>query len=568
MIHASAGNHSAPRSHDEARDTRRPRLHLAAENVAAERSVLGALLAAPDATQDVEDLQPTDFALPRHAVIFDAMKRRLATGGVIDCIAIAEDLRRRGQLADAGAEHYLADLATDAVALRVPHHAAVIRENAERRRLHRLAVEAAEAALACEPLDEVRQRLERAAESKRNARDNGVQDWRAVAQAPPVPWMVEGRVPLGGLVVLAGEPGAGKTLLAFDLALRAVHGMPWLGRHVRPASTLYCAAEGFSGLGTRLRAWCAANPAARQIADQYLTIVDGVPDLTRGPHALDGRVRAAVRQQGHAPQLVVLDTWAMATPGADENDAGSAGAAVAAIAEVRRRHGCAMLVLHHVRKPQPGAPQRADQHALRGSSALAGAADVVLLAVVDGEENMLRVAKSRDAEHGPPARYAIRSQDTGLARDDGRSESGPIVLPAADADRPQALRLENAAQLRHERDVQQVCNALRDLGAPATSIDQIVALTGIGKTTGRAAVRTAMSRGLIERTGSSRDPQFRCVCEDSPIPPVGDGRRSPGDGVDAPSTPKGSWGVDRASGVDPIDQGQPEQPGGFRGRRI
>lgn len=44
-------------------------------------------------------------------------------------------------------------------------------------------------------------------------------------QSKPVHWFWEGRIPLGKVTLLDGEPGSGKSLLALDLAARASRGL-------------------------------------------------------------------------------------------------------------------------------------------------------------------------------------------------------------------------------------------------------------------------------------------------------------------------------------------------------
>src|SRR5262249_29966634 len=43
----------------------------------------------------------------------------------------------------------------------------------------------------------------------------------------PVPWLWQGRLPLGAVVLLVGDPDQGKTLVAFDLAARVTEGAVW-----------------------------------------------------------------------------------------------------------------------------------------------------------------------------------------------------------------------------------------------------------------------------------------------------------------------------------------------------
>ena len=43
----------------------------------------------------------------------------------------------------------------------------------------------------------------------------------------PVSWLWPGRIPLGKLTLLVGDPGVGKSLLALDMAARITRGAPW-----------------------------------------------------------------------------------------------------------------------------------------------------------------------------------------------------------------------------------------------------------------------------------------------------------------------------------------------------
>lgn len=388
-------------------------------------------------------------------------------------------------------------------------------------------------------------------------RTRRTRSWRAVAADPPVRWAIDGLLPASGIAILAGEPGAGKTLLALDLALRLAHGHDWFSRRATAGSTLYLAGEGSGGLGARLRSWMAAHPSAQPVEDHDVTIVDGVPDLTSSASSgeVDELLSAHRRVNGRLPAVLVIDTLAMATAGLDENDSGAVGAVLRVLARVAAR-GILVLVVHHLRKLPTDRGATRSQHDLRGSSAVAGAADVVLLAVERDGVRELRVAKIRDGEPPPPIPYEIRGQVTGRLREDGSPELGPTVFPAAPTNGSDAEPAETVHQREHERDVQAVCQALRDLGSPASAIDQVVALAGIGKTRGRPAVRTAMSRGWIVRDGSARQPRFRCVCVTTPIPPAGAGRRPPGVGSGAASTPGRRSGVDRASGAEGSEEDQ------------
>src|ERR1700744_6409506 len=72
---------------------------------------------------------------------------------------------------------------------------------------------------------------------------------------PDPEWLIEGILPQGGLAVLYGPPGAGKSFLALDWSMSVDRGREWSGRQVRQGAALYICAERTSGLKQRVGAW-------------------------------------------------------------------------------------------------------------------------------------------------------------------------------------------------------------------------------------------------------------------------------------------------------------------------
>ena len=162
---------------------------------------------------------------------------------------------------------------------------------------------------------------------------------------------------------------------------------------------------------------------------------------------------------------------------------------------------------------------------------MVGAADVVLVAGQDGEANVLRVEKARDAERGPPLRYEVRGVETGLMLDDGRTEVAPIVVPAAGDAVEEAVDPE-AEEVAEEK---RIVAALGELGS-ATRIDAVVRKAGMKTNTGRDAFDRALAKGRIRSDGPSRKRTYRPVegGHSPPIPPLGRGALEAPTRSDAP----------------------------------
>jgi replicative DNA helicase len=132
-------------------------------NVQAEESVLGALLLSRDAIGQVSEqgLVPADFYRPAHQHIFDAIRSLYSSGGPVDTVTVADELRRGGLLDEIGGSESLHELqnATPAISS-AGHYAKIVQDTAMLRRLIYVAGDIAEIAYS-EP-DDVAKALDEA----------------------------------------------------------------------------------------------------------------------------------------------------------------------------------------------------------------------------------------------------------------------------------------------------------------------------------------------------------------------------------------------------------------------
>lgn len=126
---ASAGPQFAPDAPPLGED--RPLPH----DLAAERSVLGAILISNDLFDDASELlEPEHFYREAHRRIFKAMTLMAEQGKEIDFLLLRSELSRTGDLEEVGGPAYIASL-TDGVpkSANIKHYAAVVRERAQLR---------------------------------------------------------------------------------------------------------------------------------------------------------------------------------------------------------------------------------------------------------------------------------------------------------------------------------------------------------------------------------------------------------------------------------------------------
>ena len=107
------------------------------QDMAAEQSVLGAMLISKDAIADVtEAIRGADFYRPSHETIHDAIIDLYGRGEPVDMVTVAAELQRRGELQRIGGAPYLHTLSANVpIAANAGYYAEIVREKAILRRL-------------------------------------------------------------------------------------------------------------------------------------------------------------------------------------------------------------------------------------------------------------------------------------------------------------------------------------------------------------------------------------------------------------------------------------------------
>ena len=110
---------------------------LPPQDLAAEASVLGAMMLSKDAIADVvENLREHDFYKPSHATMFGTILDLYGRGEPVDALTVSAELTRRGELARVGGAPYLHTLVQGVpTAANAGFYAQIVRERAILRRL-------------------------------------------------------------------------------------------------------------------------------------------------------------------------------------------------------------------------------------------------------------------------------------------------------------------------------------------------------------------------------------------------------------------------------------------------
>ena len=208
---------------------------------------------------------------------------------------------------------------------------------------------------------------------------------------PEIEYVVDGLIPMGGLTILAGRPKVGKSWLALQIGASVSCGREVLGRRVTDGPSIYLCLED-SPRRMRGRSLHQGVPTEVNLRFSYTM----ERKLDQGGLA---DFRALVETE--EPRLVVLDTFNAATSGKfDENSSGPVGELAYELQDIAQKSNAAVVLIHHYGKPKVGGG--ADFiNDLRGSSALAGAADVIVgLGQTDMDGHAEMTFTGRDIESG------------------------------------------------------------------------------------------------------------------------------------------------------------------------
>ncbi len=203
----------------------------------------------------------------------------------------------------------------------------------------------------------------------------------------------------GDFAMLYGPSGSGKTFLALHLGFMIALGNPALGRPTGRAPVLYIGFEGIRGLRQRIRAGKAAyGDPGRHFARLKSSL--SLDKTECGDEGLQSIIEASRELSAHSGEpvgLVIIDTFARAIAGDEENSSADVSAFVEHRANaISRSTGAAILIVHHDGK--------ISDRGARGSNALPAACDVVLKVSGNGK---VMLEKVRDAPDGDFARFRL-----------------------------------------------------------------------------------------------------------------------------------------------------------------
>lgn len=226
------------------------------------------------------------------------------------------------------------------------------------------------------------------------------------------PYLIDGVLETGSMIVTYGDSNTGKTFVALDQAYHIAAGKDWNGHKVNAGAVVYVASEGGPGFFKRIEALKRHHGGKDVPFFTVPCLVDLYADtgstgplvkLVREIEAIAGKVA-----------LIVIDTLARAMGGGDENASTDMGKFVANCDRIRAATGAALNIVHHTGKDKA--------RGARGSSALRAATDTE----IEIDAGTMTMMKQRDAGKSDGLRFTLDVLEVGR-RADGEAITSCVV---------------------------------------------------------------------------------------------------------------------------------------------
>ena len=265
------------------------------------------------------------------------------------------------------------------------------------------------------------------------------------APGPAYEHLVKGVLTRGEMSMLLGESQSGKSFIAIDIAMAVARGIDWFGNKVKRGGVIYQAGESATGVRRkRFPAYAKHHNLARDPLP--IVLLERPVDFYNSDDQVDQFIDECKhwgRTFAVPLELIIIDTFNKATPGANENDGKDMGMVLARCDRIRRETGAHVMLVHHL---------NAGGTKARGHTSLfANLENVILVKKVenasDADGRKIRewtIAKQKDGDDGVSKRFVLRLIDIGIDADGDKINSCIIGEPngeAAEPEHPEGINL-------------------------------------------------------------------------------------------------------------------------------
>ncbi len=240
-------------------------------------------------------------------------------------------------------------------------------------------------------------------------------------------FLIDGFFSIGDRSVVGGKSQSGKSFLAIHAGMCIATGMDFFGAKVKQGLVIYQAGEGARGVKKRLRAW-RKHHEVKYGRDTPFVLLQSPVDLWRADgdtSPLIAEIKAIAAMFPWIPlRMIVIDTLATATGGADENSGKDMGLVMQNVAKISAATGAHVCLVHHM---------NAGGEKLRGHTSVYANIDQVILVTRD-EKTKVRTAvldKQKDGESGQRFQFELMSVELGAGKD-GKQITSCVCLPVGE----------------------------------------------------------------------------------------------------------------------------------------
>ena len=269
-----------------------------------------------------------------------------------------------------------------------------------------------------------------------------------------VRWLIKDIMPAESFMALYGRPGSYKSFVALYLSCCIATGSEAFGKDAVQGSVVYIAGEGGAGLKRR---WDALRLHHEIEDDAPVYFIKAQLNLRSTLEDAEA-VIVAIRELNVVPSLIVVDTFARAFAGGEENSAKDVGEAVSVLGYLQEQMCCGVLIVHHAGKDE--------SRGMRGSSALLGAVDLELECKKISSETssdrvgQLTITKQKDGEDGVLLGYRMIVVPLSNIDPDATS----LALEPVDNDTVAKMALKESRETQKQLGVRMLEQAIREAG--------------------------------------------------------------------------------------------------------
>lgn len=282
-------------------------------------------------------------------------------------------------------------------------------------------------------------------------------------------YAVKGRLHLGEVVTIYGPSNVGKSLVALEILKHVCLGLQLGSLRVRKGSIVYIAAEAPDSIKRRAKALGLTRAdGGFFVGDKSIDLLDTVSIARTIQYlkALDTPEKLRV---------VVIDTFSLAIPDADENSATAMSQAISNAKRIALDLKVCVILVHHEGKDDSRGP--------RGSTAIKAGVDVELKLEQSDGFVQLAGGKMRDVVFNEKMDFEIYGQDVGVDDDGERVTVGRAKFVGLSQTLPKSSgKKADSIQISRSVAVETAINAVQKMCGPDHVIDtsEIISLLPLG----------------------------------------------------------------------------------------